>query len=200
MARAQSPVYNESVVMPRGDRVPAGIDVAKVKLGRTIRVRFELERLLRQCANQPVDKPIRLTDLHVKVLLAMLTEHDSPLSASLRAAAAGLVGAAGITEAAPLLRRMALDDAEDPLTRANAADSFIRLGGRVASADVTRLLDKGSPRIQAAVCIAALESGNDRLVALAESWYSKRDHDAVSERVQRRVPRLRNRDKTADDS
>jgi HEAT repeat protein len=186
-------------MMPRGDRFPAGVDITKAKLSRTIRVRFELERLLRRCANEPVDKSIRLTDLHVKVLLAMLTEYDSPLSASLRASAAGVVGAAGITEAAPLLRRMALDEGEDPQTRANAADSFIRLGVRVTSADLTRLLDSDSPRINATACIAALESGNDRLVALAETWYRKGDGDEARQRVQRRVPRLRDRQRTSED-
>ncbi|ODR19237.1 hypothetical protein BHQ19_25025 [Mycolicibacterium porcinum] len=140
------------------------------------------------------------TSLQVRVLLSMLTEADSPLSANLRATVAEILGAAGIVGAAAQLREIALDEAEGLQTRLNAAKSFIRLGGRIRSADVTRLLESDSPVLRAAVCVAALESDNDRLFALAQSWFHKVGDDEVRRYVQHRVPRLRDTQKTADDA
>lgn len=193
-------VYNEPSLRPRGDRVPKGKPFAPGRLDPLVRARLELERELRVCANRPMSKAFHLTDAHAQVLLAMLTEVDSPMSASLRARAAGVVGAIGLTKAAPTLRKMALDEEEDAQTRLNAAASYTMLRKRAATDDVSDMLESKEPLLRTAVYVAALMSGDSHLIDLAEARYQKEDDLSVRRQVTHRVPSLVAEARTRDDA
>jgi hypothetical protein len=193
-------VYNEPSTRPRGDRVPKAQPFAPARLGRLVRARLELERELRICANRPASKPLRFTDAHAQVLLAMLTELDSPKSASLRARAAAAVGPMGLTKAAPTLRKMALDQQEDEQTRLNAAASYVMLRKRAAADDVSAMLESEEPLMRTTVYVSALRSGDSRLIDLAEARYQEEDDPSVRRQVARRVPTLVAEAQTRDDA
>ncbi|HYN24868.1 MAG TPA: hypothetical protein VES69_07470 [Pyrinomonadaceae bacterium] len=93
-------------------------------LSPVVRARIQLEASLRVCGVDPAPKVTKFTAVHRRVLLAMLSKVDSPVSASLRARAADVTGTLRIREAAPVLRRMALDEQEDLQTRLNSVCSY----------------------------------------------------------------------------
>ncbi len=193
-------VHNEPLARPRGDRFPKGEPVPIARLNRVVRARLELERELRVCGNRPIGNPLRITQAHVRVLLAMLAEVDSPLAASLRARAAGAAGPMKLERAAPVLRKMALDEEEDLHTRLNAAASYIELRKHAAAGDVSTLLESKDTLIRATVYVAALKSGDPRLTRLAEARYERENDRSVRRQVALRVPRLSPETHTRDDA
>jgi HEAT repeat protein len=193
----KSPIYNEPVRKHRGDRIP--------KLGRIgrldpiVRTRFELENALRACGNSP-GRPLKLGKMHVTVLLAMLSETDSPLSASLRARTVGVVGFMKIKEAAPVLTRMALNEEEDMQTRLNAIGSFIQIRRYAAIKDIGLLVQDKNKLVRVATYLAAMKSYDLRLAEAAEKLYKKESDKSVRYMVTRRIPKLKSESRTQPDS
>lgn len=189
MAR-QTPRYNEPLPRPRGDRVPRVPTVGPRRLERVVRARLELERSLRECANGPTRRPLSLTAAHRTALLAILSETDSPLAASLRARAAAVVGPMKLEQAAPALRRMVLDEGDDLQTRLNAAGSYLTIRGRAAVRDIPLLLRSREPAVRAAVYLGALRSPVSQLVEAARGRFVKESDARVRAMVSRRLPGL----------
>jgi hypothetical protein len=189
--------YNEPGKPSRADRVPKVARISGRALGPTVRARLELERTLRVCGNDR-SPAIRYSDAHRQALVAMLREADSPLSASLRAHAAGAAGPLKISKAAPLLRAMALADEEDLLTRLNAAASYLRIRGRRAAGELTSLLRVKHPLVRAALYVTALNAEPALASAAARRFKSERDA-RIKGYVLRRVPSVRRDSQTEAD-
>jgi len=190
-----SPVYNEPLLKRRNDWSPKLQQIGGMH--PIIKARLELEKTLRMCGNDP-EKPLKIKKTHVKVLLAMLSETDSPLSASLRARSAGIVGFMKIKEAAKILREMALKD-DDIQTRLNAISSFIRISGYATKRDVQQLVKNNNKHIRVVTYIAAMRSSDKRLVEATELLYKKESDEDVRYMVTRRVPKLQS-ESTAKDN
>jgi hypothetical protein len=120
----------------------------------------------------------------------MLSEADSPHSASLRASAAAVAGPLKLSEAAATLRKMAIDEKEDRRTRLHAIESYLSLKGARAR-DLTIILNSHSPMVRAAALVAALREPS--LENIARSKLQKEKDPGVRAAVTRRVPSL-NRD------
>jgi hypothetical protein len=180
-------IYNEPLSSPRGDLTPKTASIKRID--KMVKARLELERHLRICGNPPT-RPFRLTAAHSRVLLAMLSENDSPMSASLRARAAGVAGEVKLRRAAPILAQMALDEKEDLQTRINAAGSYISFGGHAGSAATSRLLRVKDTLVRAAAYVAAMKVADTRLVALAERQFKRERNRRVQAMVTRRIPRV----------
>jgi hypothetical protein len=190
MAIKPSTYYNEPRTARRGDRVPKLARTVTRGLDRVVRARLEIEGALRVCGNER-EPTFGLRAVHVQVLVAMLSEADSPLSASLRARAAAAAGPLKLSKAAPALRAIALNEDEDLLTRLNAAGSYVQIRGRRAAADVKTLLRPSQdPMVRASVYVAALKAG-DTLAEVAERRFRTELDSRVKAYVARRVPRLR---------
>ena len=120
--REKRPVYNEPVIRRSRDVVPRLRGVSLARIESPVRIRLTLEQNLRVCGlAKPSRRRMPLNAQTHRVVLAMLSEADSPLSASLRARAAVLAGALNIKAAAPVLGRIAADETEDLATRIGAA-------------------------------------------------------------------------------
>jgi hypothetical protein len=193
-------VYNEPVVARHGDRLPSPATVPVARLSAVVKARLELERHLRVCGNRPLGPPFHFTVTHARVLIRMLSELDSPLSAGLRARAAGVVGALRLERAVPLLRRIAIDEDDDIQTRLNAASSLILLRPRGIAGDVAKLLESTDARLRATVYVAAVTSDDPRLRTLAEERYAKEKDRTVLRHVALRAPWLQSVSQTRDDS
>ena len=184
----------------RGDRLPSPATVPVARLSAVVKARLELERHLRVCANGPLGPQFRFTVTHARVLIQMLSELDSPLSAALRARAAGVVGALRLERAVPLLRRIALDEKDDIQTRLNAVTSLILLHPRGIARDVAKLLESTDAHLRATVYVAAVRSDDARLRKLAEERYAKEKDRTVLRHVALRAPWLQSVSQTRDDS
>jgi hypothetical protein len=189
MAIKRSAYYNEPRTARRGDRMPKLAPTVPRGLDRLVRARLEVESALRVCGNER-GPAFRLRAGHLQVLVAMLSEADSPLSASLRARAAAAAGPLKLSKAAPALRAIALNEDEDLLTRLNAVGSYIQIRGRRAAEDVKTLLRSQDPMVRASVYVAALNA-SDMLAEIAERRFRAERDSRVKTHVARRVPRLR---------
>ena len=85
-----SAYYNEPTAAPKGDSIPKLKPIDKKKLGNLVNTRLELESNLRVCGLDKSKGTIKTTSAYRKVLMSMLAELDSPLSASLRSRVAEL--------------------------------------------------------------------------------------------------------------
>jgi hypothetical protein len=117
----------------------------------------------------------------------MLSEIDSPLSASLRAAAAAVAGPLKLTEATPLLRSMAVDEKEDRRTRLHAIESYISLGGASAARDLRIILRSRDPLAKSSALVAALRTGEPDLTKVAHAHLQRERNAGVRTLVSRRV-------------
>src|SRR5437016_2643052 len=141
MGIERSKLYNEPLEVVWRDVVPASAKVRPERLGAAVQARIQLESELRVCGLEPQDRLKRpqFTPVHLRVLVRMLSETDSPLSASLRAAAAATAGPLKLAEAAPVLRSMAVNEKEDRRTRIHAIDSYISLAGKGTARDLSAI-------------------------------------------------------------
>lgn len=176
-------VYNEPAREPSGDVVPRLPRVAVEVLEPVVRVRLELERELRQCAHGGAQQVEFAPEAH-EVVLKMLAEADSPLSASLRARAAVLAGPLRLKRAVPLLRKMALDEKEDLLARVNATRSIVTLG--VSAADFSALMKAKAWQVRAVALAVGMRSSSPATVALATAARATQRHKKVIAFVDRR--------------
>jgi hypothetical protein len=193
----KSPIYNEPIPRHRGDRIPKLRRIGR--LDPIVRIRLELENTLRVCGNSS-ERPLKLGKMHIPVLMAMLSETDSPLSASLRARTAGVVGFMKIKEAAPALTRIALNEDENIQTRLNAIGSFIKIRGYAAMKDVNLLVQDKNKLVRVATYLAAMKSDDLRLAEAAEILYKKESDKGVRYMVTRRIPKLKSESMTQPDS
>lgn len=193
-------VYNEPAVARRGDRLPTTAPVLIDRLSAVVRARLDLERQLRTCGNRPIGQSFHFTATHARVLIQMLSELDSPLSADLRARAAGVVGPLRLERAVPILRRIALDEDDDLQTRLNAANSLILLHPRNIAGDVQKLLESKEPLLRATVYVATVRSVDPRLRKLAEERYANETNRSVRRHVALRAPWLHPAEQTREDS
>ncbi len=185
-----SKYYNEPLGAAWRDVIPRGDKLRPERLGTMVDVRIQLESELRVCGVAPQEKlkTIRITTAHRKVLVLMLAENDSPSSASLRAAAAAVAGPLRLSEAAPALRSMALDEKEDRRTRLHAIESYISLSGASGSPDLKTMLRSRDPIARTAALIAALRTEAPVLAKIARGHLHKEKHPGVAAAVTRRVP------------
>jgi hypothetical protein len=184
--------YNEPVEAAGRDVMPASARVRPERLGAAVHARLMLESQLRICGVQPKEtiKSVEFGPAHRKVLVRMLSEVDSPLSASLRSAAAAAAGRLRLAEAAPLLRAMATDENEDARTRLHAIDSYIALAGAKAARDLKAILSSSDPVARSTALIAALRTNLPQLAKLAHAHLQKEKDAGVRTRVVRNVSAL----------
>ena len=191
--------YNEPLKAPRGDAVPKLTPVRTVTLRATVRTRLTLEKELRVCGLAPPGPSIQVTASMRKILVSMLAEVDSPLSASLRARAAGAAGKLGIKEATSALRRIALDEAEDLSTRVGAVSSYLQLKGAAAARDLDTLLGSKSWQVRASAYAQVLKDPSWELRSIGEARFKRERNARVKGYVARRVYSVRAEGSTADD-
>ena len=197
-----SKLHNEPLAAAWKDIVPAEAAIRRERLGATIQARIELESTLRVCGVEPQDKTggISYTSAHRKVLVRMLLEADSPLSASLRAAAAATAGPLKLTEAAPVLRLMSIDEKEDRRTRLHAIESYISLVGAKAARDLGVILRSRDPLARSTALVAALRTNAAPLTKIAEIHLQTERDAGVKALVNRRVSSLNQETATAPSS
>jgi HEAT repeat protein len=189
---AIEPILNEPGKATRNDIVPRFDALVPATLDALTRARLELEWKLRVCRTDPSDElqPIEFTPQQREVLLRMLGETDSPLSASLRASAAAIAGPLRLVEAVPLLRAMALDANEDRRTQLHAIASFISLSAADAAEDLKTLLRSGDAFARAAALTAAIQTGEPVLESIAHVHLQHEQNESVRSIVARRIPSL----------
>jgi hypothetical protein len=129
----------------------------------------------------------------------MLKEKDSPLSASLRMRATAMLGPAGVKAAAPLLRRIALDENDDLATRFGAVGSYLRLAGDRGIATFRTLVRSPQPLIRAAAMTQAMNGRSSRLRGNAEAAFAAERNQSVKAYVRQRVGALRGEKSTGED-
>lgn len=187
-----SAVYNEPRPAPFRDLVPALPRFRAETLKTPVQARLQLESHLRSCglAQKDTSDRFRGTKAQQQVMLHMLAEADSPLSASLRASVAAMAGAANLTLAAPLLRRMVRDEKEDRRTRLGAIHSFVALSKERALAELKVVLRSSDGLVRAAAIVAAFRSGTPKLVGLAQAAFERERDVGVRQALVRRVPKL----------
>jgi hypothetical protein len=192
--------YNEPLKAPRGDYVPR-LAATKVRtLNATVRTRLALERELRLCGLTKPESSALMTAAARQVLVTMLREVDSPLSASLRARAAAMAGKLGLKRAAGVLRRIALDEGEDLATRFGAVTSYLEIAGAVATADLETLLASRCWQVRATAFAYALGNPSERLRAIGERRWKRERNGRVKQYVARRLNTVRVTGSTAEDS
>lgn len=180
-----SPIYNEPLAESPNDLTPKVAPA--VGLDALVKVRLELEDMLRCCGNDQ-SAPLEFGALHAKVFVAMVSESDSPLSASLRAQAAGVVGHLKIDDAKPILKTMAMDEKEDLRARLNAIGSYIQLSGFTAASEVRQLFQDNSMLVRSVSYLVSMKSPDSQLAALAEREFKKEKSPRVRSMVTRQFP------------
>jgi len=192
MAIERSKLYNEPLSAARKDVVPAVGKIYPERLGAVIQARLELESRLRVCATEPQSDlgTLHFAAVHRRVLVRMLSETDSPLSASLRAGAAAAAGPLKMTEAAPVLRMMALDEKEDRRTRLHAIESYVALRTAAVSRDLWQILKSRDPLARASALVAALRTDAPHLTTIAHAHLRREKNESVKSLVNRRVNAL----------
>jgi HEAT repeat protein len=197
--REKRPVYNEPLRARHGDVVPERLPISPKQLDVTVRARLELERNLRLCGLSKAT-PSTVPAARVRgIVLAMLDEIDSPLSASLRARAAALAGPLGIKKAATTLRRMALDEADDLATRLAAVQSYTHLAGAGAVSVLPKILTSKTWQVRAAAYTAAMNSASPALRAAGAKRFKVERNTMVRAHVARFVSSVREESATAKD-
>ena len=164
--------------------------VRAATLSPMVRTRLEVEQALSQCGNDDRSKAFHFTTARRTVLLAMLREQDSPLSASLRADAAMVAGALDDRRFVRPLRTLALDAREDLETRLNAIGSYLRLAGARAARDLPALFAAKNPTVRRAAYLGAFNSSAPQCVAVAEKRFVRETDTRVRSAVVRRIPSL----------
>ena len=189
MGIERSKFYNEPLDTAWRDAVPVAARIRPERLGAAVQARIELESGLRMCGAEPQNRmgTLQFTSVHRRVLVRMLSEIDSPLSASLRAAAAAVAGPLKLTEATPLLRSMAVDEKEDRRTRLHAIESYILLGGASVARDLRIILRSRDPLAKSSALVAALRTGEPNLTKLAHAYFQRERNAGVRALVSRRV-------------
>jgi hypothetical protein len=184
--------YNEPLDVAWKDISPAAGRLRPERLGAAVQARIELESALRVCGVEPQGRlgTLQFTPVHRRVLVRMLSENDSPLSASLRASAAAAAGPLKLAEAAPVLRSMAVDEKEDRRTRLNAIESYVSLGGAGASRDLSAILRSRDPLARATALVAALRTDSPQLTRIAHAHLEKEKDEGIRLLVSRRVSGL----------
>jgi len=192
MGIERSKLYNEPLEAAWRDVVPAAAKVRPERLGAAVQARIELESGLRVCGVEPQSRlgTLQFTPVHRRVLVRMLSETDSPLSASLRAAAAAAAGPLKLTEAAPVLRSMAVDEKEDRRTRLHAIESYISLGAASAARDLGAILRSRDPLARSSALVAALRTDAPHLTKIAHAHLQREKDAGIRALVSRRVSGL----------
>ena len=199
MRKPAKPRYNEPLIQPEGDVVPKLKSVRTATLGPRVAIRLNLEKSLRLCGLAKPGKSIRISPATRGVLLAMLREFDSPLSASLRARVAHAAGALKLTGAADVLRSIALDESEDLSTRIGAVRSCLQLGGHRSDNGLSKFLASRTWQVRAVAYVEALRSDDPARRAYAEKTFQRERPGRVKEFVGRRLPGLVGFSATAED-
>lgn len=181
--------FNEPVDVVWKDVVPPQARFRPERLGATVQARIELESQFRVCGADPQTRrsAIEFTPTHRKVLVLMLSESDSPFSASLRAVAAATAGPLRLTEAARVLRDMAVDENEDRKTRLHAIESYLSLAPAGTARDLATILRSPDPMARSAALVAAFRTGSAQLMRIAQAHLREEKDAGVRSRVQRRV-------------
>lgn len=192
-------IYNEPTIKRPGDIVPALAAVNIKALGPTVGARLILERELRICGLAKAGRPIQPTTVIRRVLLAMLGETDSPLSASLRLRAAAVAGRFTVRSAVSRLRRIALDEDEDLSTRLAAVGSYLELARNGASV-LRMLLRSRYWQIRACAYVSAMTAGTSTLRAIAQKRLPNERNDQVRSYVARCVDSVRTENSTGSDA
>lgn len=192
MTIERSKHYNEPVEATWKDVVPPSARLRPERFGAALQARMELESQLRVCGADPQSRrtTIQFTPVHRKVLVLMLSESDSPLSASLRAAAAATAGPLKLAEAGPVLRSMAVDENEDRKTRLYAIESYISLAGAGTARDLSTILRSRDPMARTTALVAAFRTASAQLIRAAYAHLQKEKDAGVKTIVQRRVSAL----------
>jgi HEAT repeat protein len=192
MGIERSKLYNEPLEVAWRDVAPAAARIRPERLGAAVQARMDLESGLRVCGVEPQARlgTLQFTSVHRRVLVRMLSETDSPLSASLRAAAAAAAGPLKLTEAAPVLRKMAVDEKEDRRTRLHAIESYISLGGASAARDLAAILRSRDPLARSSALVAALRTDAPPLVKIARAHLQREKDAGIRALVSRRVSGL----------
>lgn len=192
MGIERSKLYNEPLEVAWRDVVPAAARIRPERLGAAVQARIELESRLRVCGVEPQSGlgTLQFTAVHRRVLVRMLSEADSPLSASLRAAAAAAAGPLKLTEAGPVLRGMAVDEKEDRRTRLHAIESYISLGGASVARDLSAILRSRDPLARSSALVGALRTGAPRLAKIAHAHLQREKNAGIRALVSRRVSGL----------
>jgi hypothetical protein len=193
-------VFNEPTIKRPPDIVPTLAAVNVKALGAIVGARLILERELRICGLAKAGRPIQPTTAIRRVLLAMLAETDSPLSASLRMRAAAVAGPFKVRNAVPRLRRIALDEDEDLSTRLGAVRSYLHLAGRNGAAALRILLHSRYWPIRACAYGSAMMSGISSLRAIAQKQLPNERSDKVRSYVARYVDSVRTENSTGSDA
>ena len=199
MRKPVEPRYNEPLLQPEGDVVPKLKSVRTATLGPRVSIRLNLEKSLRLCGLAKPGKSIRVSSAMRGVLLAMLREVDSPLSASLRARVAHAAGSLKLKDAADVLRNLALDESEDLSTRIGAVRSCLQLAGRRGDNGLSRFLASRTWQVRAVAYVHALRSDDLARKAYAEKAFQRERPGRVKEFVGRRLPGLAGFSATAED-
>jgi len=181
------------------DRIPDLPDVEPKTLPATVQTRLFLESELRVCGLTRPTPGSSFTASQRRVLLTMLREADSPLSASLRLRATAAAGAARLTEAIPQLRSMALDDDEDLSTRLAAIDSYVSLAQVDSSRDVAKLLQSGASVIRHMTYVSVARHAPN-LTPLALEYFARENDPAFRTVVQRKTGFAAEGDSTVEDA
>ncbi len=184
--------FNEPVDMLWQDVVPRTARFRLERLPEIVRARLELESRLRICGSDAHgrDATFALTRAHHLVLVKMLTESESPLSSSLRAAAAAAAGALKLKQAVPLLRAMAIDENEDRRTRLNAISSYFASAPKGGTADLKSILRSRDALARSMALVAAMETGSAALRKVALAHLRRERDSGVRAQVHRRVNEL----------
>jgi hypothetical protein len=200
LRRKHGLILNEPAPKRPGDLIPVLGRTKRAALGTLVKARLTLEADLRACG---LSKPTRSqapTAGIRKVLLAMLTETDSPFSASLRMRAAERLGPMGARIAIPQLRKIAFDEDDDLATRLGALRSYLRLAGDGGATTLRSLFQSRTPQIRTAAYVESMTGDVNRLKTIAEQHFAAERNHRVRLSVRQRVEAIRSQSSTDADA
>jgi hypothetical protein len=184
--KTKRPVYNEPTPVRTRDIVPKTPRIATQRLNATVRTRLTLERRLRRVCGLAKPGPSIVANAQIRrLMLTMLDEADSPMSASLRARVAEIAGALGVTQGAPKLGRIAANEDEDLATRLGAVQSYFTLTEGRASAVLHKVLASKVWQVRACAYSQVLNGRFTSLREFALNRFKREKNAAVSAYVRR---------------
>ena len=174
-------VRNEPILGYSGDSMPKMAGSKFDLLPPIVKARLEIEKNRAFCPADKKPAGIKWNIYHKKVLGIMLMESDSPVSASLRAYAAGIMGPLNIASSIRQLTTICFDINEDQQTSINAVHSLLKLAEKGKAKTTSWILQIPEPGIRLLALKFTLGSSNKTLVALGKKYLSKEKNKEIIE-------------------
>ena len=183
-------VRNESSIQSRGDKMPIVPKSDFQRLPLIVKARLEIEKNFGFCPVGKQRPSVKWSKLHKQALGIMMTESDSPLSASLRAFSASIAGHLAITGSIPELIKIFLDKNEDLRTRVNATQSLLKFAEQGKIKNTAQIFESSALQLRFIALKYALDSKNRSLYAIGTKYLLKEKNKEMIEILTKRYETL----------